>query len=109
MTDTPNTPPVLTGPGIPVEPMDWRTTGFVAVHRAQFPGDDPTAHRVVKWYNDEPVTRVQGSWASSDVIIRPACQDPDPDAGYIEMTPLYAQARGAVWCRDPQCFQDVAE
>lgn len=108
MTDTPEQPPVLSGPGIPVEPLDWRSSGFVAVNAAAFPDRDPTAHRVVKWYNDERVSRVPGQWAANDLQIRPACMDAEVDAGYIEMTPLYAQARGAVWCQDPACFPGVS-
>lgn len=107
MTDTPDIPPVLRGPGIPVRPIDWRTSGFVAVHRSRWPTSDLTAHRAVKWYDDQPVTKVSGNWAASDLIIRPACMDPDPNAGYIEVTPLYAASRGAVWCRDPRCFAEA--
>lgn len=106
MTDTPDVP---APPGVPLNPLDWRAGGFVAVHAATFPDPDPVAHRVVKWYDDEPVKVVRGNWAATDLQIRPACMEAEVDAGYIEMTPLYAEARGAVWCMDPRCFRDVAE
>lgn len=107
MTDAPIPPPPDAPPGVKVQPRDWRLSGFVAVHKARFPDDDPTAHRAVKWYNDEPVARPTLAMAANVLQIRPACQDADPEAGYVEMTPLYAASRGAVWCREPQCFQDV--
>lgn len=109
MSNTPDPPPVLSGPGIPVPPLDWRTGGFVAVDRVAFPDRDPVAHRVVKWYASEAVTKVSGAWAAADMAIRPACQDDEDDSPHMEMTPLYAQSRGARWCQDPRCAQDGAE
>lgn len=106
MNDETRNPAHLPDPIPGVGPLDWRTAGFVAVHRAEFPNGNPTAHRAVRWYMDEVLTQAP-TMPARDVQIRPACMHPEADAGYIEMTPLYAESRGAVWCHEAECFRDV--
>lgn len=104
---TPETDPDAPPPLPPARPIDWRISGFVAIDPATFPDTDPVAHRPVKWWNDEPLNTMKAP--DNEVRVRPACAAPNLDRTYREMTPLYAETRGAVWCTHDACYGGDAD
>ena len=82
--------------------IDWRNSGWVAVARG-FPDTTNMAHRPVKTYRDERLTSM--NVADREVLVSPACQEPNPDDPHYELSPRFAEWRGAEWCRDPACYR----
>ena len=83
--------------------LDWRRAGFVAVSVARFPHEDEVAHKYVRSYADptvdhDNIRRVR----ASDVTILPACGT-NVGGPFMEITPAYAESRGAHWCTNPEC------
>lgn len=94
-------------------PLDWRNAGFVGVPPG-FPDRDDVAHRVVRVWehtgaapttmSDPRPGRVGQAIPAREVHHRPACAKDDPDApDLFEVTPLWAEHLGAVWCTNAGC------